>query len=217
MTRSIKECNLSIIFCHLVSTDFLGDSTSLSRSNIGLTNRVQNRCFSVIDVSHDRDNWRSCSFFRWIVRTKQSIQISVHKISNTRIGRNRFFKSNAESFGDEKTGVKIYLRIDIHDDPIFHELSDNFRKRNSHFIRKLLHCEIFSHFYFLTRSIDKCLLDISDIFFSFFPDKTLLAVKKIIILHWLSEKWQLMFRTTSSWLEVLLWCIWFAEIFLILT
>ena len=57
VTRCIEESNLSAIFeFHIVRTDVLGDTTRFTCNYVGFTNVVEQRCLTVVDVSHDCDD-----------------------------------------------------------------------------------------------------------------------------------------------------------------
>ena len=59
MTRCIQECNLLTVIIYHISTDMLCDATGLTGNYICLTNRVKQRCFTMIDMTHNADNWRT--------------------------------------------------------------------------------------------------------------------------------------------------------------
>ena len=65
VSRSIKECNVPPFCVNLVSTNFLCNSTSFSCCNICITDSIQCLCLTVINVSHNCNDWRSdsVSFF----------------------------------------------------------------------------------------------------------------------------------------------------------
>ena len=55
----IKERNCSAIRFNGVSTNMLCNSASFARGHIGLTDRIENACLTVINVTHHSDNWGS--------------------------------------------------------------------------------------------------------------------------------------------------------------
>ena len=57
VTRSIQERDmLTILQLHVVCTDMLGDTSCLTGDHVGVTDVVQKRCLTVIDVTHDGDD-----------------------------------------------------------------------------------------------------------------------------------------------------------------
>ena len=60
MTRGIKECDsLSIRKLHIIRTDVLGDTTGLTCDDISLTDIVEKRCLTMVNVTHHSDYRRS--------------------------------------------------------------------------------------------------------------------------------------------------------------
>ena len=59
MTWSIKECNFIVVITNLVCTDMLSDTTCFACCYISLTNYVQQGCFTMVNVTHDSNNWRT--------------------------------------------------------------------------------------------------------------------------------------------------------------
>ena len=57
VTRCVNEGDFLAILHHLVCTDVLGDSTSFTRNNIGVTNLVEQRRLTVVNVTHHGDHW----------------------------------------------------------------------------------------------------------------------------------------------------------------
>jgi len=58
VTRRIQEDKLTLRVIDEVSTNMLGDPACLTRSHIRFPDSVQKGCFSVVDMSHDRDDRR---------------------------------------------------------------------------------------------------------------------------------------------------------------
>ena len=60
VTRSIEERDfLAIWQIYVISSNVLSDTTCFTSDNVGTTNIVEQRCFTVVNVSHDGDNWRT--------------------------------------------------------------------------------------------------------------------------------------------------------------
>ena len=69
VTRSIEEDDLAarsrrILLgeLHLVGADVLSDAAGFAGGDVGLANGVEQRSLTVIDVTHDGDDWRTRDF-----------------------------------------------------------------------------------------------------------------------------------------------------------
>jgi len=64
VARSVDECDCAthafVHAMHLVSTDVLRDAARFASNNFGLANSVKHASLTVIDVSHDGNNWWTC-------------------------------------------------------------------------------------------------------------------------------------------------------------
>ena len=58
MTGSIKECDLAALESYGVSTDLLRDSACLTFDNVCGTDPVEERCLTMVNVTHDNDDRR---------------------------------------------------------------------------------------------------------------------------------------------------------------
>ena len=56
MSRSIKECDLLTFDIDNISTDMLGDTASFPCCYMCITDCVQNRCFTMVNMTHNTDN-----------------------------------------------------------------------------------------------------------------------------------------------------------------
>src|SRR5262249_52598123 len=57
VTRGIQKGDFLAINLDLICADMLCDATSLACGYFCLTDSVEQGCFSVINVTHDRDDW----------------------------------------------------------------------------------------------------------------------------------------------------------------
>ncbi|MNZ71314.1 hypothetical protein D3C78_896740 [compost metagenome] len=67
MTRSIQECNFLTVNFNLVSTDMLRNTASFSACYICRTNRIQQRCLTMVNVTHDRNDRRTFQQIRFLI------------------------------------------------------------------------------------------------------------------------------------------------------
>jgi len=67
MTRSIKECYLLTLILYLISTDMLCDTACLSVSNVSVSYSVEDRCLTMVNVTHnDNDRASFLQALLWI-------------------------------------------------------------------------------------------------------------------------------------------------------
>ena len=60
VTRSIQECYMTAVLeRYVVCTDVLGDTASLTGDYVSLTDIVQQRSLTVVDMTHHRNNRRT--------------------------------------------------------------------------------------------------------------------------------------------------------------
>ena len=59
VSRRIQESNLLAAFLDLVSTDVLSNTTCFACCYARVTQGIQEGCFTMVNVSHDGDNWRT--------------------------------------------------------------------------------------------------------------------------------------------------------------
>ncbi|MOA38191.1 hypothetical protein D3C78_1598450 [compost metagenome] len=59
VTWSIQECNLFTVNFNLIRTDMLSNTSSFSTSNIRRTNSIKQCCLTMVNVTHDCNNWRT--------------------------------------------------------------------------------------------------------------------------------------------------------------
>ena len=58
VTRSIKEGNLaSVLKCHTIGTDVLGNTTCLTSNYIRITDMVEQRSLTMVNMTHDSHDW----------------------------------------------------------------------------------------------------------------------------------------------------------------
>ena len=58
VTWGIEECDLTTVLkLHVISTDVLCDTTSLTSDYVGLTDIVEERCLTVVNVTHHSYDW----------------------------------------------------------------------------------------------------------------------------------------------------------------
>ena len=60
VARCIEEAqNLTVVGCDLIGTDVLRDTARFAGLNLGFADRVKQRCLTVVNVAHDRDDRRT--------------------------------------------------------------------------------------------------------------------------------------------------------------
>ena len=53
MARGIDEDDFAVVALNMVSTNMLGNTAGFTARHVGFADGVQERCFTVIDVTHD--------------------------------------------------------------------------------------------------------------------------------------------------------------------
>ena len=59
MAWCIKKRHLAAVELDAIRANMLGDTTMFMSCDVGLADRIKERGFTVIDVAHDRHNWRA--------------------------------------------------------------------------------------------------------------------------------------------------------------
>ena len=73
MSRCIQECNLLTVYIYCVSTDMLCDTACFLICYVSLTDSIQKRSLTMVNVSHYADNRRSLNhiFFFFFILFQQ--------------------------------------------------------------------------------------------------------------------------------------------------
>ena len=124
VTRCIQERNL-LAACesNVISTNMLGYTTRFTSNDIGITNIVEQRSFTMVNVSHDSNNRRTADqIFRFVFLFLNSL---------SHFGRN-IFSSEAELAGNQVNGFSIETLVDRHHLTELHAFRDNLNNRNIH-------------------------------------------------------------------------------------
>ena len=105
-----------------ISADMLGDSASLARSNTCLPNGIHQRCFAMINVSHERDDGRPrLEFFLlfndWWRRRDNHL---FHFVNAASFFASLFFQNKAVVFRDFRSDVRLDRLIDVREDVVVH-------------------------------------------------------------------------------------------------
>ena len=124
VSRGIQESDTASVFeLHVVSTDVLSDSAGLTRNDIGLANVVEQRCLTVIHVSHHRYDGRARYEFRLVVG------LFGHGFRHF---GTHVFSLEAELFGNKIDCFGIQALIDRHHNADTHQRTDNLIDRYIH-------------------------------------------------------------------------------------
>ncbi|MNT63284.1 hypothetical protein D3C72_2010850 [compost metagenome] len=77
VTRCIKECNLLVVNFNLVSTDMLGNPACLASGYVSRADGIEQRSFTMVNVTHDGNNRRTFLQICFIVRFFQCFETIV--------------------------------------------------------------------------------------------------------------------------------------------
>ena len=124
VTRGIKESNAaSIIELYVVSTDVLSDTACLSGNDIGLSDIVEERGLTMVNVSHhgnDRSTWHE------IILVILSFLHSFLHLSAD------IFRCETELFSYDIDGFSVQSLIDTYHNTDRHECTDKLCDWNIH-------------------------------------------------------------------------------------
>ena len=124
VTWRIEESDvLAVLHLHVVCTDVLSDTTSLTCNHIGLANIVEERSLTVVNVSHHGDDWCARNEVFWIIL--HFLHSVAHFLTHVRSREAKFFCHQVDGFS-------IQTLVDRHHDANRHTGSDNLRNRNIH-------------------------------------------------------------------------------------
>ena len=130
VTRRVEERNVaSVLERHIVSANVLRNTTGLTGNNISLTNVVQQRSLTMVDVTHDghnRSTWHEILLI---------VLLLAH--SSTDFCTD-IFCSKAEFLGNKVDSLGVHALIDADHDADTHASGDNLRHGNIHHRSKLV-------------------------------------------------------------------------------
>ena len=112
VTGSVKEGDVTAVRkLHVVSSDVLGDTAGLACDDVGLADVVQQRCLTVVDVTHHGDDRRTFhQFFRLVLFLGYAaLGVGVHEFYLV----TEFLSHKHESLGVE-TLVDGHHKTEIH-------------------------------------------------------------------------------------------------------
>ncbi len=133
MARRVEEDNLLALAVDLVSTDVLRDAARLVCLHMRVADAVEERRLAVVDMAHDRDDWRT---------ELQALRIVLDFRNLRRIDiRRQLLAGNAELGRDECGRIEVDFLIDGRHDAHHEELLDDFGSRAAHLRREVFDCD----------------------------------------------------------------------------
>src|SRR5690606_11027334 len=75
VTRSIQEYDFAFRSLHQISTDMLSNTTKLTGGYLGVTHVVEQTRFTMVNVTHDRNDRRTTTQGTFIVRLSVVLNI----------------------------------------------------------------------------------------------------------------------------------------------
>ena len=142
MTRSIQECDVpSILQLYVVSTDVLGNTTGLAFNHIGVTDVVQQRCLTMVYVSHHGND--GCA--------RQQVVLVVDFFSDSLLNLCTYiFGLEAKLIGNQVDGLGIQPLIDRCHHTDAHQSSNQFVDIHIHHGSQFAYCHEFGKLQCLT-------------------------------------------------------------------
>ena len=129
VTRGIEECNpTAVLKLNIISTDMLGNTTSLTSDNICLTDIVEERSLTVVNVTH-HSNDRSTA--NEIILVILCLLNSLLYLSTYILG------SESELLSNDVDCLSVETLVDTYHHTDRHQSTDKLRNRNIHHGGKL--------------------------------------------------------------------------------
>ena len=125
VTRSIEESDvLTILQLHVIRTNVLGDTTCLTSNHVGITDMVEERCLTVVYVTHDGYDWAAFGDILFVDNL-----IGIDFLNH--FGRNELSRE-AKLLGNEVDGFCIKALVDTNHDAEHHTCTDDLGHRHVH-------------------------------------------------------------------------------------
>ncbi len=129
MTRRVEERDLTTILqLHIVGTDVLGDTTGLTGNHVGIADKVEQRGFTMVYMTHHR-HYRGAVYE--IVLIVLLLSDGILHLGTDILG------SESELFGDDIDGLGIQALVDAHHDADAHTGTDDLIDTHVHHRSKL--------------------------------------------------------------------------------
>ena len=124
-----------------VSADVLSDSAGLARCNSSFANRIHQRRFAVVDVSHESDDRRArFEFLRFFNDRRRRRDYDLLNFVHARAFFAAFFFENESvALCDLRCDVGLDRLIDVRENVEVHQLGDELVRLQTKLDRKLLH------------------------------------------------------------------------------
>ena len=136
MSRCIQERDLLAVDFNNVSSDVLGDSACLAVCHIGMTDRVQKRSLTMIDMAHDAD-------YRRTLHHKALVLLVLFQEFFDHIDNFLLLAEHVEFHRDLLGCVKVDLLVHCHDFALHEELLDDHGRHDLHLVCQLFDREDF--------------------------------------------------------------------------
>ena len=131
MPRRIEKRDHPAIGFYVIGADVLGNATGLASGDAGAPDVVQQRGLAVVDVAHDRDDWRT------------RLQFATHLVLGR--GQDLLFDiflllcdgGVAHFLNHEHRGLLIQHLVDRHHHAHLHQRLDHLRRLDRHALRQV--------------------------------------------------------------------------------
>ena len=166
VTRGVEEGNHAARGFYVVGTDVLGDAAGFALHHFGTADVVEQRGFTVIDVTHHRNHGRA---------RQQSIFAGCFAVGQESFGivGLRRFADMAHFFHHNQGGVLVERLVDGNHHAHFHQHFDDFNCFHRHFVCQFGHGNGFGHQNFVHHRLGGRLESVLvrfelEVFFAFF-------------------------------------------------
>ncbi len=143
MAGCVEERYIPVSQTYTVSAYVLGNATRFSGSNARITDSIQKRCLTVVNVTHNNNYRRTRNqIFRLILKLKLLKEKILFRLDYLLVD------GDAELQTDKLCGIEIYRLIHRRHNAEHHQLLYNLSSRLAHLLRKLRYGYCIGYFYF---------------------------------------------------------------------
>ena len=162
VSRRIQKSNFLTFDFNLISSDVLRDSSRLAGHHIRISNGIQQSGFPMIHMTHHTHHRRTGFQIGFVILLQKFFQISFKNIFG-RTGTALLFEVHSGFRSNNHRRIKINNLIQIGQNSVFHERSNQNRRAETCFFRQLFHGNHIgdfhtSFFHFRAFHSNRCLL-----------------------------------------------------------
>ncbi len=140
VTGGVQEGHHAAIGFYVVGTNVLGNTTRLTGSHFGATNVVEQRGFTVVNVTHNGNNRCAAQLFTFVVHRLNQLVFEV-ALAN-------LLDLVAHVFCNDGSSILIQHLVDGHHGAVLEHVLDDLGRLDRHLLRQLGNGDGFTNHYF---------------------------------------------------------------------